>query len=257
MKQPRTKKDLILKGEDYFLPQLSVDCVIFGFHEGVLKVLLIRLAPLPQWGLVGGFILKEENPDAAAHRILKERTGLDEIFLQFLQVFGNPDRTKTDTWPVLIGKLGVKAGTNNWLLKRFVSLGYYALVDFHEVTPGTDGSFESCVWFDIHEIPALLFDHREILDQALETLQLHLNYHPVGYNLLPVSFTMPELQRLYETILDKKLDRRNFQRKILSFGILRRLKEKRKGVAHKAPYLYSFDLRKYNKALKEGLGGGW
>jgi 8-oxo-dGTP diphosphatase len=104
-------------------------------------------------------------------------------------------------------------------------------------------------------IPELLFDHKDILKNALETLQLHLNYHPIGYNLLPEKFTMPELQSLYETILDKQLDRRNFQRKILSFGILRRLKEKRKGVAHKAPFLYSFDLRKYNKALKEGLAG--
>jgi len=257
MKQPRSKEDLILRGEEYFLPQVSVDCVIFGFHEGVLKVLLVKLKQLPEWGLIGGFILKEEDPSAAAHRILKERTGLKEIFLQFLNVFGDPGRTNTDTWPLLIGSFNLKAAKDNWLLKRFVSLGYYALVDFNEVRPMIDRPNESCEWFDIHEIPALLFDHKDILKTALETLQLHLNYHPVGYNLLPEKFTMPELQSLYETILDKKLDRRNFQRKILSFGILRRLKEKRKGVAHKAPFLYSFDLRKYNKALKEGLGGGW
>src|SRR5215467_10177941 len=103
MKQPRSKEDLILRGEEYFLPQVSVDCVIFGFHEGVLKVLLVKLKQLPEWGLIGGFILKEEDPSAAAHRILKERTGLKEIFLQFLNVFGDPGRTNTDTWPLLIG----------------------------------------------------------------------------------------------------------------------------------------------------------
>jgi hypothetical protein len=100
-------------------------------------------------------------------------------------------------------------------------------------------------------------DHRQILDKALETLRNHLSYHPIGYNLLPEKFTMPELQKMYETILDKQLDRRNFQRKILSYGILRRLKEVKKGVAHKAPYLYSFNLREYEQALKESLQGGW
>lgn len=100
-------------------------------------------------------------------------------------------------------------------------------------------------------------DHRQILDKALETLRQQLNYQPIGYNLLPDKFTMPELQTLYETILGKKLDRRNFQRRMNSYGILRRLKETRKGGAHKAPYLYSFNLRKYQQALLEGLQGGW
>ncbi|MEG9512147.1 hypothetical protein LZ318_00120, partial [Saccharopolyspora indica] len=103
----------------------------------------------------------------------------------------------------------------------------------------------------------LFMDHKEILDRALETLRQQLNYQPIGYNLLPDKFTMPELQTLYETILGKKLDRRNFQRRMNNYGILRRLKETRKGCAHKAPYLYSFDLRKYQKALQEGLQGGW
>jgi 8-oxo-dGTP diphosphatase len=103
----------------------------------------------------------------------------------------------------------------------------------------------------------MVLDHDQIVAAALATLQSQLNYQPVGYNLLPRKFTLPELQKLYEAILGKKLDRRNFQRKVSSFGILRSLDEKRTGVAHKAPYLYSFDLRKYQKALKLGLQGGW
>jgi hypothetical protein len=103
----------------------------------------------------------------------------------------------------------------------------------------------------------LILDHDHILQTALSTLRLQLNYQPIGYNLLPRKFTMPELQKLYETILDKKLDRRNFQRKILSYDILRQLDEKRTGVAHKAPFLYSFNLKNYQKALRQGLGGEW
>ena len=102
-----------------------------------------------------------------------------------------------------------------------------------------------------------MLDHGKIVEKALVTLRLQLNYQPIGYNLLQEKFTMPELQKLYETILDKKLDRRNFQRRMLGFRILHRLKETKKGVAHKAPYLYSFDLEKYHKALNSGLNGGW
>jgi hypothetical protein len=109
----------------------------------------------------------------------------------------------------------------------------------------------------VNALPELMMDHRQILEKALQTLRQHLNAHPIGSNLLPVKFTMPQLQKLYETILNKKLDRRNFQRKILSYGILKRLKEVKKGVAHKAPYLYSFDVRTYEKALNDGLQGGW
>src|SRR6185312_16864011 len=103
-------------------------------------------------------------------------------------------------------------------------------------------------------LPEMIFDHKNILEKALQDLRMQLNFHPLGYNLLPLKFTMPELQKLYETILGKNLDRRNFQRKISSAGILKRLNETRKGVAHKAPYYYKFDLRKYKKALKAGMG---
>jgi 8-oxo-dGTP diphosphatase len=146
---------------------------------------------------------------------------------------------------------------NNWLLQRFVSIGYYALVEFSQVTPTPDELSSNCDWYDLQTIPPLMMDHTHILNKALETLQQHINRQPIGYNLLPLKFTMPELQKLYEAILGKQLDRRNFQRKILSYGILKKLKEVKTGVAHKAPFLYSFDLKKYNEALKNGLGGGW
>jgi hypothetical protein len=114
-----------------------------------------------------------------------------------------------------------------------------------------------CRWWDINKVPPLIYDHKQIIEKALESLRLDLNDHPVGYNLLPEKFTMPELQRLYETILNESLDRRNFQKRMLSLDILERLKERKTGGAHKAPYLYRFDKKKYDKALKQGLKLGW
>jgi 8-oxo-dGTP diphosphatase len=129
----------------------------------------------------------------------------------------------------------------NWFSGRFLTIGYYALVDFFEVNPQHDKFSELCTWRDLDDMPPLELDHQLIFKTALDTLRLQLNYQPIGYNLMPKEFTMPELQKLYETILGKKLDRRNFQRRILGFGILNRAEQPRKGGAHKAPYLYSFD----------------
>lgn len=244
-------------GEHGFLPSLSVDCVIFGFHENLLKVLLLKHRYLDKWALPGGFIYKDEPVDTAAYRVLKERTGLNEIFLQQFHVFGEPERSEREFHLEDLKKDGIDVNEDHWILQRFVTIGYYALVEFSKVNLAYNSLSEKCIWWDIHEMPSLILDHRKILDTALATLQKQLNYQPIGHNLLPEKFTMPELQKLYETILDKKLDRRNFQRKILGFQIVRRLKETKKGVAHKAPYLYSFDLKKYHKALSQGLNDGW
>jgi len=250
-------KNILDEGEQLFLPSLSVDCVIFGFHNGQLKVLLLKLRHIKLWSLPGGFIMKEEDTTDAAARVLKERTGIEKLFLQQFQVFGQPARSDASIHRQAMKKDGIKATAKHWILQRFVTIGYYALVEFSHVIPRADELSEACQWWDLAELPPLMMDHRHIFDTALEALRLHLNYHPVGYNLLPTVFTMPELQKLYETILGRKLDRRNFQRKMLTYQILKKLKETRQGVAHKSPYQYSFDLVKYHKALKEGLKGGW
>ena len=258
MAAKKTIKDFIFhSGGEAYLPSLSLDCIIFGFHENQLKVLLLKIKNAREWALPGGFIFKNEDVDEAAKRVLKERTGLSEIFLQQFNVFGKPKRSDANFHRQLLRKDGIKIKNDHWLLRRFVTVGYYALVEYSYVSARPDTFSDQCTWRDIDDLPELMMDHRQILDKALETLRNHLNYHPVGYNLLPGKFTMPQLQKLYETILDKKLDRRNFQRKILSYGILNRLKEIKQGVAHKAPYLYSFNLHKYHKALKEGFQGGW
>jgi len=240
-------------GHEKYLRHISVDCIIFGFHESELKVLLLEAKYAGQWALPGGFILKEEHMDDAAKRILKERTGVDDIYMQQFHVFSQPDRSTKKINKQFLKNVGIELD-NSWMFERFISVGYSALVDFTKVHPVAGFLSASCAWYNIHHIPEMILDHQLILDKALENLRLQLNYHPVGYNLLPEKFTMPELQKLYETILDRKLDRRNFQRKIMGTGVLKKLNETKKGVAHKAPFLYKFDLRKYQKALKGGMG---
>jgi ADP-ribose pyrophosphatase YjhB (NUDIX family) len=245
-------KEFLEKGQDYFLRHISIDCVIFGFHENQLKVLLLKWNDLQQWCLPGGFIYKDEHVDESAKRILSERTGLKDIFLKQFFTFGDPQRERTK------GKNApLKAKKDSWIMERFITIGYWALVEFSKVTPMPDSLSDECRWWDVHKLPRLMLDHNNIVGKALESLQINLNDYPVGHNLLSGKFTMPELQQLYETILDKKLDRRNFQKKILSMDILKRLDERKFGGAHKAPYLYRFDQKKYQKAMKQGLKFGF
>lgn len=251
-----TKKELkqySANARENYLPHISIDCVVFGFHEGEMKVLVLKVNNEDAWYLPGGFMLKEEPIETAASRILKERTGLDKIFLQQFHVFGDPQRSKQhfDMYKDML------PGKENWFTNRFLTIGYYALVDFVETHPTPDWLSAICTWRGLDDLPPFKLDHALILKTALDTLRLQLNYQPIGYNLMPKEFTMPELQKLYETILDKKLDRRNFQRRMLGFGILKRSEQPRKGGAHKAPFLYSFDLENYEAALKEGFKGGW
>lgn len=246
-------RELFTSGQEKYLRHISVDCIIFGFHQNELKVLLLQAKYAGLWALPGGFILKEEHMDDAAKRILKQRTGVDDIYMQQFHVFSEPGRSTKKINKQFLKNAGVML-EESWMFERFITVGYTALVDFSKVHPVTDTLSSACEWFDIHSIPEMILDHRNILEKALENLRMQLNYHPLGYNLLPEKFTMPELQKLYETILDRTLDRRNFQRKIVGTGILKRLNETKKGVAHKAPYYYKFDLRKYQKALKGGMG---
>ncbi len=241
---------------DNYLESVSLDCVVFGFHDNQLKVLLLSMKYSHEWALPGGFVCKDESVEQAATRVLKERTGLDNIFLKQFKVFSDPERSVLN--PAV--KDVVESGENTsleWFNQRFISIGFYAFVDFTKVVPKPDNFSDNAEWKSIGEKESLMMDHDFILQEALNTLREQLNYQPIGYNLLPDKFTMPELQKLYETILDKKLDRRNFQRRILSFNILNKLEERKTGGAHKSPFLYEFNLVNYKNALKNGLTGGW
>lgn len=237
-----------------FIPGLSVDNVIFGFHNNQLKVLLLACKDQKHWMLPGGYVLKTESVDAAAERVLLDRTGLHKVYLQQFSVFGDPKRSSAQLVKGLVKSMDLDETLNQWFLQRFITIGYYALVEFEKVKPIPDPLSLACDWFDIDQLPRLIFDHQAIIEGALIAMRQHLNFQPIGLNLLPSSFPLKSLQLIYETILGKKLDRPNFNRKILSLGILEKKEKQFTGAAHKAPFLYSFKKKEYYKLLKEGIG---
>jgi 8-oxo-dGTP diphosphatase len=236
----RQKNEVTSINGDGFLKNVAIDAVIFGFHDNQLKVLLIEYKLTGLFALPGGFIKDDEDVNAAAMRVVSERTGLPNIYLDQFYVFG--DYARYDPTPL---KIIMKANSaippdEHWLLKRFISIGYYALVDFTKAKPSPAAIFDSCEWYELNNMPALIQDHSKIVIKALNALQLNLDRNLIGFNLLPEEFTLGELQILYETILGKKLLRPAFQRKVLGLGILERIAKKWTGGAHKAPYLYRF-----------------
>jgi 8-oxo-dGTP diphosphatase len=257
MDNSQTYMEMLNEGDKLYHPGFSIDCVIFGFHNHELKVLLLKMKYADKWALPGGFVLKDENVEDAAVRILQARTGLEHIFLKQFYLFGNTTRSDSAGNREFLQRLGVTHDKDHWLLQRFITVGYYALVNFADTIPRPDPLSDACEWKDLQDATSLAHDHNHILDKALETLRQELRYQPVGYNLLPEKFTMRELQKLYETILGRQLDRRNFMRKVLSYGILKKTGEVRTGAAHTAPQLYSFDLARYEQALAEGLQKVW
>jgi len=216
-------------------PALAVDCVVFGLDEASLQVLLIQRNIEPfigKWALPGGFVRIDETVDDAARRELREETGLDHVFLEQLYTIGDLGRDPRD---------------------RVVTVAYYALVKpaAHQVKAATDA--RNVDWYKIDELPNLAFDHAAILERARERLKGKVRYQPIGFELLPHKFTLRQLQQLYETILGRELDKRNFRKKILGMGLLEELDEVEAGVRHRAARLYQFDKKKYDRLQKRGF----
>ena len=202
---------------------ISVDCVIFGFKKESLEVLLVQHAggeSEGSWGLLGGWLKKEESSDDAAQRILYELTSLDNIYLEQLKAFTNPERV---------------------LERRVVTIGYYTLVNREDYNIKASLRVIEAKWYKISEIPDLIFDHNEILDFSLSQLRNRVRQAPIGFNLLPAKFTLLQLLELYEAILSKELDKRNFISKINSLEILNKLDEKDMQSSRKGSYLYTFN----------------
>lgn len=239
-------KDFIVNGHRHYLVNLSIDCAIFGYHNRQLKVLLTKWKGLNGFSLPGGFIKRDEPLTDAAYRILKEKTSLDKVFLQQFSTFGDSGYRLTPPRHPMIPK-------NNWLQERKISIGYYALVDYSRVTLVKDFLTEEFFWEDVHGLPDLLFDHNDMVKGALKNMRTNLYLQPIGYNLLDKKFTIPEVISLYETILGKKLDRRNFPKKLMALGLLKDTNEVRRIGQHRSPKLYTFDKRNYDLALREGI----
>ena len=219
----------------YPRPALAVDCVIFGLDDDDLKVLLIRRGIEPfagRWALPGGFVRTDEALDDAARRELHEEAGIEKVYLEQLYTFGELDRDPRE---------------------RVVSVAYYGLVKLsdHKVRAATDA--REAAWFAATDLPRLAFDHDSIVDRATERLRGKVRYKPIGFELLPKKFTLTQLQRVYEKILDKELDKRNFRKKVLSTGLLIELDEIEQDVAHRAARLYMFDEKAYRRLEQEGF----
>ncbi len=216
-------------------PALAVDCVVFGLDEEDLKVILIQrdIAPYKgKWALPGGFVHIDESLEQAAMRELREETGVEDVFLEQLYTFGEVDRDPRE---------------------RVVSVAYYALVNLrdHDIRAATDA--RNAAWFSVDDMPRLPFDHSRIFETALARLRGKVRYGPIGFELLPEKFTLTQLQRMYEKILEHPIDKRNFRKKILGMGLLTELDEVEMDVARRAARLYRFDEKKYRQLTKKGF----
>lgn len=237
------------------VPGLSIDCVVLGFENQKLHVLLLKWRDLPKWALPGGFVFKDEDMDQAVGRILKQRTGLPPLFLSQFWTFGEVNRRSSEDLKQMTSLMSsFPEEVKVWFQQRFVTTGYFALADMSQCLPIPDDLSDRCEWIEIDLLPDLILDHDEVINKALEKIRVQLNYLPFGISLLPEKFTMGNLQSLYEGILSKKLDRGNFQKKMLKLGIFNRLEKQLSGGAHKAPYLYEFDREKYDELLICGIG---
>lgn len=216
-------------------PAVTVDCVVFGYDDTDLKLLLIRRNGEPhagKWALPGGFVELDEDLEDAARRELAEETGITRLYLEQLYTFGEPKRDSRE---------------------RVISVAYYALVKLtdHRLRAATDA--EDVAWFPVAELPRLAFDHEKIADTALRRLKAKVRYEPIGFELLPEKFTLGELQQLYETVLEQPLDKRNFRKKIVGMGLLESLDEYQQDVAHRAAQYYRFNRTTYEQLRKRGF----
>ena len=214
--------------EEQIMPELSIDCVIFGFDSS-LKVLLVKHKEgisQGRWGLPGGWITYNESLDEAASRILFLLTGLDNIFLDRLKAFGAVDRFPE---------------------RRVVTVAYYSMIRTSDTELVAGYTASDVEWFALENIPELMYDHQEILSFANKQLHTKVRQEPIGFNLLPEKFTLFQLQQLYESTLQVKLDKPNFRRKILKTGLLEDCREMQSNVSHRAPKLYRFDKTRYDQ----------
>lgn len=253
-KSQREHVNLFIEGNGKaFYHNISIDIVIFGYHERTLKVLLQKPHFSDKWMLTGGFIKRTESVEMAAERIVSNRTQLKNLPIYQFYTFSKPGRDKSDKEAQRkdFEFAGFKVPENFWMFDQFITVGCFAFTEYSKVKPSGEYNTEDCQWFDIDNLPELMYDHEEIVSLAVKYLPIFANYCPIGYSLLPEKFTLPEIQSLYETMLNKKLDSRNFAKRLTSLGIIIKLDEQRKIGAHRSPYLYKFNKERYDEVIKD------
>ncbi|GEO02942.1 DNA mismatch repair protein MutT [Adhaeribacter aerolatus] len=219
-------------GQTRFL--IAVDCIVFGFDGEKFKVLLIQRGFAPErkkWSLMGGFIQPEESLEIAANRVLKQLTGLEGVYLEQLQVFGDPHRDPVE---------------------RTLAVAYFALIDIQQYEKQINHEYNA-EWFLLDEMPQLIFDHEQMVEAAKKRLRYKAALHPVLFELLPEKFTIPQLKNLYEGLYGTTFDKRNFSRKVLSTGLLVKQKDKDKGNSRKGAFYYKLDKQKYSENFQAFL----
>ena len=223
-------KDLYQVKEKMYV---ATDCIIFGFHEGKLKLLVFkrRVEPLRgEWSLIGSFVRLDEDLEVAGKRVLKETTGLENLYMQQLRSYGKKDRDPG---------------------YRCISIAQYALIRIDEYDEQLVEE-HGAKWFEIDHLPLLVLDHNQMVHDALLQLKQNARYKPIGFELLPEKFTIPQLQTLYEAIYRRELDARNFRKKVLSLNVLEKLDEKDKSTSKRGAFLYKFNYENYQELLKSG-----
>jgi hypothetical protein len=234
------------------IPHLSVDCVLFGFDKKTLKILLTKRelkdpksgkVEFVDYTLLGHHVKENEDLDKAAKRVLKEKTGLEGIYLEQFHTFGKLGRMNSDKDKLWTSK------TNFKIADHVISVGYLSLVDSEKIKP--DQQHPNAHWFPVTDLPDLGFDHRYIIETALEKLRLKLSMEPIGFELLTEKFTLTEMQQLYEAVFGRKFDRRNFRKKVGQMKYVIPLDEKQKGVAHKPAQVFIFSRDVYERTKKE------
>jgi 8-oxo-dGTP diphosphatase len=221
--------------DQFFKFGVSVDCVVFGYHQEHLKVLIIKRGAPPfkgAWALPGDLVYPNEDINVAAKRVLQNLTGIESLFMEQTKVYGRVDRHP--------------AG-------RVITTGFYSLIDIAKHDPHASGWAEGLYWMDIKKIPALAFDHSEILADALDTLQKKVRHQPIGFELLPRKFSLGDLQSLYEALLNQTFDKANFRKRILAMKILNACDEFQANVAHRPGRLYTFNEERYNQLISKGF----
>ena len=229
-------RELLENGNQYFLPNLSIDIVIIGYKDNKLYSLLLKTGE--KWLLPGSYIKNDESVEEAAINILETRTGCKDAYLKFLAVYGDKDRQFKAMMKEIFFGIGMEWEEGYWINKRFVSLTYYSLVNIENTHPKLRDFDEAFDWFDFQDLPDMWLDHKDITITALNQLRIDIQHEHNAYNLLPEVFTMPELYQLHQTILGKEIDRSRFQKRILATGLFERLPKLYKKSPGRNPFQY-------------------